>query len=110
MLIPFPVGSDFYYSFALTRPDGTPATGKLDVQVYLSDSDGGAAIAGVTQYTAAEMGTSGTYAVTFLGADSAANVGASRVGRTGSIVVSEGASVTASDQVLFVQSQRVAAG
>ena len=106
-IFPLPIDGDFYYSFKLTNPDGTPKTGLLDVTVSASLSDGGPPIGTLTKYPAAETSTLGTYAVTFPEADLTAQVGTANVGWAGYVVIYEGAKVLGSDRCKFTAAARV---
>lgn len=103
----FPVdGSDFYYEFSLTNPDGTARVGLQDVACYLSDTEAGPIITGLTNVGAVETATPGTYGVTFDGVDLKAYLTDARVGRGGAIVTVEGSKLLASDPIRFTKAPR----
>lgn len=101
MRLPFPIDTDFVYTFAATNPDGTPAAGLPQVSVHLSDSDGGDPING-TDIAATETATPGTYSATFAGSTMLTSLTAARISRDGYVVVTQAGKVLSSDPCSFV--------
>lgn len=109
-VIDFPLGDDFAFRFTLTDSAGALLTGRTDVTVALSDTEAGAAIAGLpASYAAAEVtGTPGTYGVTIPATDTVGYRGTAREGAAGWLVITTAGLIQgASQPVIFRRSQRV---
>lgn len=104
-----PLGNTWRYEAKLTKPDGTLDAGRADVQISLSDTEGGAAIASALTYAATETGAgTGVYRADIPGTDLATYVGTSRVGRAVYVRVT-GAGLSASERVTVTPAQDASA-